>query len=199
MSLRRSYTVLAPFYDLVAGPLFERARHTSLRRLPLDRAASVLIDGVGTGLDLPHLPTLHRYTALDLTRAMLARAVKRRVELDIDWVEGDSERLPFRDAAFDHVVLHLILAVVPHGAQALREAARVVKPGGRLLVFDKFLPRGKRLSLRRMLSPIVARIATRTDVVLEDLLAAVQGLDVIDDRPALVSGWFRYVTLQRRH
>ncbi|MGE5526727.1 MAG: class I SAM-dependent methyltransferase [Rhodospirillaceae bacterium] len=199
MSLRHSYTLLAPFYDLVAGPLFERARHASLWRLPVDCAASVLIDGVGTGLDLPHLPVRHHYTALDLTRAMLARAVKRRVELDIDWVEGDSERLPFRDAAFDYVVLHLILAVVPHGDQALREAARVVKPGGRLLVFDKFLPRGKRLSLRRMLSPIAGRIATRTDVVLENLLDAVQGLDVIDDRPALASGWFRYVTLQRRH
>lgn len=197
MSLRQSYRLLAPFYDLVAGPLFERARRASLQRLPRDCAVNVLIDGAGTGLDLRHLPALHAYTALDLTRAMLSRAVRRRMDLDVSFVEGDSRQLPFREGAFDHVVLHLILAVVPDGAQALREAVRVVKPGGRLLVFDKFLPHGRRAPLRRLLSPLAGRIATRTDVVLEDLLDAVSGIDVIDNKPALAGGWFRYITLQR--
>jgi ubiquinone/menaquinone biosynthesis C-methylase UbiE len=197
VSLRHSYRLIAPFYDVVAGPLFERARRTSLARLPADAPAEVLIDGVGTGLDLPHLPRLHRYTALDVTRAMLVRAVKRRADVEVQWVEGDSQRLPFRDGAFDHAVLHLILAVVPDGAQALREAARVVKPGGRLLVLDKFLARGRRAPVRRLLSPLARRIATRTDVALEDLLEGVAGLEVIEDRHALAGGWFRYVTLRR--
>ncbi|HWI14409.1 MAG TPA: methyltransferase domain-containing protein [Burkholderiales bacterium] len=198
MSLRHSYRLLAPFYDWVAGPLFERARRASIDRLPADRPLRVLIDGAGTGLDLRHLPALHAYIGLDITRAMLQRAVHRGRSLDIEWVEGDSECLPFHDAAFDYVLLHLILAVVPDGAQALREAARVVKPGGRLLILDKFLPRGQRAPLRRLLSPIAARIATRTDVVLEDLLDAVDGMEITEDRPALAGGWFRYVTLQRR-
>ncbi|HWI14677.1 MAG TPA: class I SAM-dependent methyltransferase [Burkholderiales bacterium] len=197
MSLRNSYRLIAPFYDFVAGPLFAGARRASLARLPLDASAEVLIDGVGTGLDLPYLPTLHRYTALDITRAMLVRAVRRGTDANVVWVEGDSQRLPFRDGAFDYVVLHLILAVVPDGAEALREAARVVKPGGRLLVFDKFLPRGRHAPLRRMLSPIAGRIATRTDVVLEDLLDAVPGINVTENRAAVAGGWFRYVTLQR--
>lgn len=198
MSLRHSYRLLAPFYDWVAGPLFERARRVSIDRLSADRPMRVLVDGAGTGLDLRHLPALHAYIGLDITRAMLHRAVHRSRGLDIEWVEGDSESLPFRDAAFDHVLLHLILAVVPDGAQALREAARVVKPGGCLLILDKFLPRGRRAPLRRLLSPIAGRIATRTDVVLEDLVEAVNGIDVVEDRPALAGGWFRYVTLQRR-
>jgi ubiquinone/menaquinone biosynthesis C-methylase UbiE len=128
---------------------------------------------------------------------MLVRAVRRSVDAGVQWVEGDSQRLPFRNGAFDYVVLHLILAVVPDGAEALREAARVVKPGGRLLVFDKFLPRGCWAPLRRMLSPIASRIATRTDVVLEDLLDAVPHVDVRENKAAVAGGWFRYVTLQR--
>lgn len=198
MSLRHSYRLLAPFYDLVAGPLFAHARRASLARLPVDAPADVLIDGIGTGLDLPFAPSMHRYTGLDITRAMLLRAVRRDSNARVQWVEGDSQCLPFRDAAFDCVVLHLILAVVPDGAQALREAARVVKPGGRLLVFDKFLPRGHRAPLRRILSPFAGRIATRTDVVLEDLLDAVPGIEITQNSAALAGGWFRYVTLQRR-
>ena len=198
MSLRHTYRLLAPFYDFVAGPLFAHARRASVARLPVDVEARVLIDGVGTGLDLPFLPPTHRYTALDITRAMLARAVKRGIDVDVDWVEGDSQRLPFRDAAFDYVILHLILAVVPDGRAALREAARVVKPGGQLLVFDKFLPRGQRAPLRRMLSPLAGRIATRIDVVLEDLLDAARDVDVVENNAALAGGWFRYVTLERR-
>ncbi|MCP2821209.1 methyltransferase domain-containing protein, partial [Salmonella enterica subsp. enterica serovar Typhimurium] len=74
------------------------------------------------------------------------------------------------DAQFDCVVLHLIVAVVPDGAACLREAARVLRPGGAALVLDKFLRRGHPAPLRRLLSPLAGRIATRLDVVLEDAL-----------------------------
>ena len=198
MSLERSYTLLAPFYDLVVkGRAFDRARQVSLAALSAGSAADVLLSGVGTGLDLPHLPRTHRYVALDLTRAMLSRAIRRASGLDMGWVQGDSEALAFPDGFFDHVVLHLIVAVVPHPERALAEAARVTKPGGTLLVFDKFLPRGARATLRRMLNPIVSRIATRTDVVFEDVLDAVPRLRVLSDAPAFARGWFRLIRLQK--
>ena len=101
----------------------------------------------------------------------------------MSWVQGDSQALPFSDGAFDHAVLHLILAVVPDPARALDEAARVVKRGGTLLILDKFLRPHARAPLRRMLSPIAARIATRTDVVFETLLAAVPTLAVRATKP----------------
>lgn len=197
MSLRASYTLIAPLYDALVGPALERVRRRSLARLPLGERAHILINGAGTGLDLPWLPAAHDYTALDLTRAMLRKALPRGRHLDIRWVQGDSQRLPFADGAFDHVLLHLILAIVPDTRAALAEAARVVRTGGRLFVLDKFLRPGESAWLRRMINPLIRRIATRTDVVFEDALAGVSGLRVISDEPALAGGWFRMVTLEK--
>lgn len=157
----------------------------------------MLLNGVGTGLDLPYLPAGHRYTGLDITYAMLVRAARRISRLDVEWVQGDSLALPFREACFDYAVLHLILAVVSDPAQALRETARVLVPGGGILLFDKFLQPGARAPLRRLISPFMAAIATRTDVVFEEVLAAVPGLTVVSDEPALAAGWFRMLRLRK--
>lgn len=197
MSLRTSYTLIAPFYDWVVGPALHRARQKSLARLPAGGGAHILLNGIGSGLDLPLLPPGHRYTALDLTRAMLNKALPRTGDLDLQWTQGDSQRLPFSTGAFDHVLLHLILAIVPDTRAALREAARVVKPGGRLYILDKFLRPGESAWLRRLLNPLMRRIATRTNVVFEDALAGVSGLRVIADEPALARGWFRMITLEK--
>lgn len=197
MSLRLTYTLLAPFYDWVARPAFAHTRSKSLGQLPREGRCDIFLNGIGTGLDLPYLPTGHRYTALDLTRAMLARALRRARELEISWIQGDSSALPFRDGCFDYAVLHLILAVVPDAACALRETARVLKSGGVILIFDKFLKPGASAPLRRLISPIAARIATRTDVVFESVLATAPDLSLKSDEPALAGGWFRRIQLMK--
>lgn len=197
MSLRASYTLIAPLYDWLVGPALGAARRRSLARLPGAGSAHILINGAGTGLDLPLLPAMHRYTAIDLTRAMLRKGLPRGSHLDIRWVQGDSQRLPFADGAFDHVLLHLILAIVPDTRAALAEAARVVRTGGRLYVLDKFLRPGETAWLRRLFNPLVRRIATRTDVVFEDALAGAGQLRVVSDEPALAGGWFRMITLEK--
>lgn len=197
MSLRLSYTLLAPFYDLVVGPAFRAARRASLAALPRDGSGTVLVNGVGSGLDLPWLPAGHRYVGLDLTRAMLARCARRAAAIDFAPVQGDSLALPFRDASFDHAVLHLILAIVPDPARALAETVRVVRSGGVILVFDKFLRTGQQALVRRLLNPVASRLVTRLDVVFEDVLAAVPGARVTHDEPAAAGGWFRLIRLER--
>lgn len=197
MSLRLSYTLLSPFYDFVAGPLFRTARRRSLAELPQGRSASVLVNGVGSGLDLPLLPPAHAYVGLDLTRAMLARCARRASGLRFSAVQGNSLALPFRDASFDCAVLHLILAIVPDAARALAETARVVRAGGTVLILDKFLKGGERAPLRRLLHPLAAQLVTRLDVVFEDILLRVPGLRLVSDEPALAGGWVRRIRLER--
>ena len=196
MSLKHSYTLAAPFYDAFLTAATRGARKRSLSALSHFPPRDVLLLGVGTGLDLPHLPNQHRYVGLDLTAAMLLRARPRAANLQFTPLRGDVQRLPFGDASFDVAVLHLILAVVPAPTLCLAEAVRVLKPGGTLLVFDKFLRRGES-GWKRLLNPLTRHVATRLDVVFEDVLEAVGGVRVTANDAALASGWFRLIRLEK--
>ena len=198
MSLQTSYRFIAPFYDAFLARATAGSRQRSLSRLPRLGTSRVLLSGAGTGLDFPFLYSSHDYTALDLTSAMLMRSHSKANRLKMEWVQGDSMALPFADQSFDYVVLHLIVAVVPHPERCLAEAARVLKPGGRILIFDKFLQRGERAWLRRGLSVVVAQVATRLNVVFEDVLDKVPSLSVVSNEPALAGGWFRLIELLKR-
>ena len=200
MSLRHAYTVWAPVYDLAVDLATRELRRRSLARLKDHPRSQVLLVGVGTGLDIPHLPDRHGYTGIDLTPAMLTRAQRRAqaLALQIELQEADAHALPFDPERFDVVVMHLILAVVPDPAQALAEAARVLRPGGRILILDKFLKPGERAPLRRLANGVLRHLATRTDVVFEDLLASTPELHALNDEPALAGGWFRYIELEKQ-
>lgn len=195
--LRFSYSLIAPLYDLVISLPLHKARSQSLQSLPTDLAGKVLLSGVGTGLDLPLLPKLHHYTALDFNSSMLERAKPRGAGLQVEWVLGDSMELPFADAQFDHVVLHLIVAVVPQPVKCLCEAARVLKSGGTVIILDKFLKPNQPAWLRRALNPLSRRLATRLDVVFEHVFDKVPHLRLISDVPLLAGGWFRCIVLQK--
>lgn len=195
--LRASYSLIALIYDAIVERSMRESRVTSLAQLPTSEARNVLISGVGTGLDLPLLPNLHRYTVLDFNAAMLARAKPRSKKLDVGFVLGDSMALPFADAQFDHVVLHLIVAVVPEPQRCLSEAARVLRPGGTILLFDKFLHPNQHAPFRRLLNALTRRVATRLDVVFEEILPAAPALTVVSDVPMLGSGWFRAIVLRK--
>ncbi|MBE9568867.1 MAG: class I SAM-dependent methyltransferase [Proteobacteria bacterium] len=204
MALKHSYTLLAPIYDvMVSGPL-DFYREKSLLRLASDLddtgKQNILINGIGSGLDLPFLPENACYTGSDITPAMLQRAERRAEDhkIDISFQLADSHALPFDDESFDAVVMHLILAVVPQPELALNEACRVLKPGGKIYLFDKFIKRGQLAIGRRLLSFFLRHIATRTDVIFEDVLDSCPTLQLITDEPALAKGWFRLIELEKQ-
>ena len=199
MVLKFSYTLLAPIYDMVVAAPTERIRVDSLQRLLDHSHHDVLINGIGSGLDIPHLPRGPRYTGTDITPAMLNRAQRRaeQHQLDIHLQQADTMDLPFSDASFDVVVMHLILAVVPEPLKALQEASRVLKPGGKLYIMDKFIQPGEIALLRRMLNPFIRHLATRTDVIFEQIHECCNELKLIENKPILARGWFRSIELEK--
>ncbi|MDH5184941.1 MAG: methyltransferase domain-containing protein [Gammaproteobacteria bacterium] len=198
MTLRTSYTLIAPFYDLLIRRFSQKLRINSLQRLGDVNGLSILLPGIGTGLDIPHLPAGAHYTGMDLTPAMLKRAQLQIPEgLNMALQTGDAMALPFENNQFDCVIMHLILAVVPEPQKALAEAARVVKPGGRILILDKFLKPNETAWLKRAISPIMGRIATRTDVVFEKLFSSLPELTLNYNEAAGLGGWFRHIELNK--
>ena len=94
--------------------------------------------GCGTGqLTEAIAPFVHRVIAVDGSADMLD-AARRRVggRLNVDLRQGDLEALPVERGEIDAAMLSLVLHHSPDPARALAEVARVVKPGGRLLVVD---------------------------------------------------------------
>lgn len=206
MSLRHSYTLLASIYDLIVRRATHALRKRSLDRLGNATGQTILVAGIGSGLDIPLLPTGANYIGVDITFAMLRQArilqARQHEGPQVALHVSDVMVLPYPAESFDAVLMHLILAVVPYPERALAEATRVLKPGGHILILDKFLQRGQRAPLRRWLSPFLGQIATRTDVVFEDVLAASQQLgrpllSVVSDTPVLAQGWFRNILLRK--
>jgi ubiquinone/menaquinone biosynthesis C-methylase UbiE len=98
----------------------------------------VLEIAVGTGRNLPFYPEDVRLTGIELSPRMLAIARGRARELDVeaDLRAGDAQNLPFQSASFDTVVATLALCTIPDDRRVVAEAARVLRPGGRLLLLE---------------------------------------------------------------
>ena len=135
---RRVWDSVAASYDRQIA-FFERVQFGGGREWICSRASgSVLEVAIGTGRNLPCYPAGTRITGIDLSPAMLAIARRRAAELGIDAElrEGDAEALAFPDGGFDTVVCALSLCSIPDPATAIAEMARVLKPGGKLLLLD---------------------------------------------------------------
>ena len=195
---RLRYTVWAPAYDAVANAAgFDAARRLSIERLRLSPGDRLLMAGAGTGLDLPHLPSNVDVTAVDVTPAMLQRLERRAASQHrtVTTHIMDTRQLAFPAASFDAVLLHLILAVMPQPEQGVREAVRVLKSGGRIGVFDKFLRDEERPSLkRRVLNSVAKPLFSDLNRRLGPLIAGTP-LVIEHDQPVALGGTYRVVTL----
>jgi ubiquinone/menaquinone biosynthesis C-methylase UbiE len=138
-------------YDATWGRLFaavydrglkgtEEAGLREMRRETLRAARGRTIDlGAGTGANLGLYPEgVAELVLAEPDPHMMARLRPKLPESarSAELVEASAEALPFEDSSFDTAVFTLVLCTVPNPEKALAEAARVLKPGGRLLFVE---------------------------------------------------------------
>ncbi len=134
-----AYARWAPVYDLTFTLVMRPGRVAAAAAV--SRPGRHVLDvGVGTGLELPMVARSTRITGVDLSRPMLERARERVRRHGLANVDGlvvmDAMRLAFADGCFDAVLAPYVLTVVPDPVASLDEWARVLKPGGEIVLVN---------------------------------------------------------------
>jgi phosphatidylethanolamine/phosphatidyl-N-methylethanolamine N-methyltransferase len=195
-----SYDGWAPVYDLVFGPVFERGRKAAVAAA--ERVGGRILEvGIGTGISLPAYSGRAAVFGVDYSDQMLGRARKRAEALRLGFVEGlavmDACRLGFPDASFDVVMAQYVVTTVPDPEAALDEFARVVKPGGEIILASRVgADGGARRALEHLLAPLARRLGWRTEFPWQryaDWVARTQGIRLIERRPLPPLGHFSLI------
>ena len=145
-----AYNKVAPLYDLMNQVYFfgrdKRFRSMLVERLILKPGDAVLDLCCGTGLDFLFLlqRTKVRETLLgvDLSSEMLQRAKEKVGSEGVSLVRSDAAHLPFRDETFDAILVSFCLKIAPTYEKTIEEAARVLKPAGRIGILANNKPSG---------------------------------------------------------
>jgi phosphatidylethanolamine/phosphatidyl-N-methylethanolamine N-methyltransferase len=166
-TVTKAYARWAPVYDLVFGAVFERGRHAAIAAA--ERVGGRILEvGVGTGISLPHYSKNCRLCGVDISAPMLRKAEERVAEFGLSNVDGlwvmDAEHLSFPDASFDVVVAQYVITTVPNPEATLDEFARVLKPGGEIVLVSRVgAEAGLRRSLEHWFAPAARKLGWRTE------------------------------------
>jgi phosphatidylethanolamine/phosphatidyl-N-methylethanolamine N-methyltransferase len=166
-TVTKAYDRWAPVYALVFGAVFERGRDAAIEAA--ERVGGRILEvGVGTGISLPDYGRNSRLVGVDLSEPMLRKAQKRVSELRLRNVEGlflmDAERLGFPDDSFDVIVAQYVITTVPHPEATLDEFARVLKPGGEIVLVSRVgAETGLRGALEQCFAPLTHWLGWRLE------------------------------------
>jgi len=158
--VRRLMDKGAPRYDRQMN-FFDRVLFAGGREWACSQAQGEVLEiAVGSGRNLEFYPAGTNLTAIEFSPEMLELATKRAGELgrEVDLRLGDAQSLEFPDESFDSIVCTLALCTIPNPGEAVAEAHRVLRPGGRYVAFEHV--RSPVLAVRaveRALDPLTVR------------------------------------------
>jgi phosphatidylethanolamine/phosphatidyl-N-methylethanolamine N-methyltransferase len=166
-TVSKAYARWAPVYDLVFGAVFETGRQAAVAAA--ERIGGHILEvGVGTGISLPDYSRNVKISGIDISAPMLKKAQEKVAELELSNVEGlwvmDAERMDFADASFDVVMAQHVVSTVPNPEATLDEFARVLKPGGEIILVSRVgADAGMRHTLERWFAPAACKLGWRSD------------------------------------
>jgi ubiquinone/menaquinone biosynthesis C-methylase UbiE len=160
---QKRYSITAWFYDILDYP-WERQYRKWRPGLLADMSGEVLEAGVGTGRNLEHYQPHVNLTALDFSPAMLKKASKRcsKALCTVQLVHEDASRMvSIPSGSYDWVVAFFLCCVMPdeHQGEAIREFARVLKPGGRFRLLEMQYSKDPRVKKKQdLFAPFVEKV-----------------------------------------
>ena len=166
-AIERSYARWAPVYDRTFGALTATGRRRATALLN-ELGGSVLEIGVGTGLALRYYGSRVRVTGVDYSEEMLAKAKAKTAAENLTSVAElrrmDARALEFDDECFDHVAAMHVMSVVPEPERVMAEVARVVRPGGTVLIVNHFRrDTGPLAAMERLAAPLADLLGWHSD------------------------------------
>jgi len=199
-AVEKAYARWAPVYDIVFGKVFERGRRASIAAA--ERVGGRILEvGVGTGISLPDYARTNRIVGIDISAPMLRKAQEKVTEHGLTNVEAlcvmDAKHLALPDNAFDVIVAQYVITAVPDPEATLDEFARVLKPGGEIVLVNHI---GAESGLRKMgelaFAPVARRLGWRPEFPWERLttwMDRTPGIHFIERKPMPPLGHFSLI------
>lgn len=203
-SIKKAYARWAPIYDLTYRRLTAPGRKAAVAA-GLACGSTILEVGAGTGMSLEDYPRDCTVIATDLSEDMLKLAAKKVREQSLSHVRGvvvmDGCHLGFPDGKFDAVSAQMMITLVPDPEGALDEFARVLRPGGEIILVNHFgADGGVQARVEEAVAPLVSKVGWSSAFKVSRLAAwaARRGdFNIVEVRPLKPLGFFSMVRLRK--
>ena len=202
--MEKAYAKWAPVYDTLCGPVFlsgRRAAAAAAREV----GGRILEIGVGTGLSFDDYGATTEITGIDMSAPMIARAQERAATGRYPFVKQlavmDAAAMTFDDATFDCVVGQFVITLVEDPERVLSECARVVRPGGQIILVNHlYSERGLAAAVERLLAQQARALGLRPEFPFQRLAEWAQahgGAELIERRKVPPYGVYTLVRFRR--
>jgi ubiquinone/menaquinone biosynthesis C-methylase UbiE len=202
--MEKAYAKWAPVYDVLCGPVFLNGRRAAAKAAH-DVGGRILEIGVGTGLSFDDYDATTEITGIDISEPMIARARERVATGRYPFVRElrvmDASALDYPDASFDCVVGQFVITLVDNPEQVLSECARVLRPGGQIILVNHlYSEKGIAAAVERLLAQKARKLGLRPEFPfqrLADWAARHGGAELIERRKVKPFGVYTLVRFRR--
>jgi ubiquinone/menaquinone biosynthesis C-methylase UbiE len=202
--MEKAYARWAPVYDVLCGPVFLNGRRAAASAAR-DVGGRILEIGVGTGLSFDDYDASTEISGIDISEPMIARAKERLKSGRYPFVKElkvmDAQNLEYADATFDCVVGQFVITLVEDPERVLSECARVLKPGGQIILVNHlYSEKGWAAAVERLLAQKARRLGLRPEFPFQRLAAWAEshgGAELIERRKVKPFGVYTLVRFRR--
>jgi ubiquinone/menaquinone biosynthesis C-methylase UbiE len=202
--MEKAYARWAPIYDALCGPVFVNGRRAAARAAR-EVGGRILEIGVGTGLSFGDYDERMEITGIDISGPMITRALARANSGRYPFVKEltvmDAHALAYADASFDCVVGQFVITLVEDPERVLSESARVVRPGGQIILVNHlYSERGLAAAVERLLAQKARTLGLRPEFPFKRLADWAQehgGAELIERRKLKPFGAYTLVRFRR--